>query len=289
MKKIIVLLLCICAMTACSSSNELKVSDADSVIINAGKETYTKQDLFEDLKLNDYSSIIETNLLMDIAALEGVDFNSFEQDINNEIAEVKAMYGDLYLTLMDYYGGEEGFREMLLSSFVIETLANNYYEANYETLKAEYKPVQAQLAYFSTLEEANAFIEAVQTDSTFDMAALEFGYTTSTQVTVYTDKDSLAYEVKDYLNNHTELGLSTAIETATATTDADGNVVENYRYYVINVIDNNPDNFKEAFFNTLGTYLSPQEINNYYFEQYDIEFYDQKTYEMMAGLYTGLE
>ena len=95
MKKIAVLFLLVMTLCACTSSNKVLVSDPDSYVIEGGTNL-TKQELFETMKYNDYSSVVLGDMIGKIAVLEGVDMSEIDNLVTKDINDMKEQYGESY-------------------------------------------------------------------------------------------------------------------------------------------------------------------------------------------------
>ena len=82
MKKFLLSLSLLMMLCACSNASDVKVSNGDEVIWSSSKETYTSQDLFDDMKKNDYSSKIVTSILNKTAVLDGIDTTSTDEELS---------------------------------------------------------------------------------------------------------------------------------------------------------------------------------------------------------------
>lgn len=289
MKKIVLSLVCLGLLAACSSDNGAKVQNGNETVFISQNSRYTKQDHFETMKNNDYTAIIGNQIVKKIAELEGVDMEAVNKEADQRLQEMSETYGDYYTQLEQYYGGKENLKANLIASVSAEKLTYQYFDLNFDTLVNENKPVKMQLAYFDTKESAEAALEAINNGSTFDIAVLENGYKTDASPKIYLDGDALALEVKTYINADEKTGVSQIITAAVNTTDADGNTVTTTRYYLINVIDRDVNNFKEDFLEVLYTNFDTKESLNHFFAKHDIEFYDQRTYDLLSATYEALK
>ena len=95
--------------------------------------------------------------------------------------------------------------------------------------------------------------------------------------------------VKQFLNSVEGSGLSEVIPAVATTTDSTtGESKETARYYIVNVLDTDPNHFKEEFITTVSASLDNTEVMSYYFDKYDVTFYDQTSYDLLSATYTGL-
>ena len=280
MKKIVTLLFALLLLVGCSSKGYSKLSDGTDVIFTGpNNESFTKNDLYETLKISSVDAV-ENDILDKIAESEELDLT----DVEAEADELVEMYQQLgYETyIIQYYGSIEAFKKYYMSSGILTLLTNLYVEENYEIFKADDKPVKMKMANFETEEIANKVIEEVNNGSTFEMACANNGYTNEVSEAIYLDSDSdLDYNVKDYLNSTDTTGLSTVIES-----DSDD---DTHVYYVLDITDRDVDNFKDEYITEKVADCDSDDVKNYMFKKHDIEFYDQDIYELMKSEYEVFE
>ena len=288
MKKLLVILLCVFALSACSSNSAL-VSDQNTAVITGDGVNYTKQDFFEDMKNNDYTNTITMALYNDLAELEGLDEASIEASIEDEINSLKEEYGDDYETAVNYYGGEDVIRDSIRLSSIIDELNNAYFSENEESLLEEYKPVMGKAIYFDDAETASNMYSLLEEGTSFLDAAKEVGYEDEITQEVITDKSDLPFEVKEYFNTATSTGHSSVLMSTTTATDADGNSYDTYRYYICAIDDLDVNNFKDEFYSTLSEDYDSDTIINSYLSKHNVEVYDQRTYDLVHAVYEAFE
>ena len=288
MKKIAVLFLLVMTLCACTSSNKVLVSDPDSYVIEGGTNL-TKQELFETMKYNDYSSVVLGDMIGKIAVLEGVDMSEIDNLVTKDINDMKEQYGESYDAVMEYYGGESAIIQNIRLSYIGEKLSTAYYDANIDSLVSTYKPMLGKYVYFDTVEAAENMLKLISEGKTYEMAAAESGYGYSISESVMTDNSSLPLEVKEFINSVDKPTLSDVIISETATTNTDGTTTTNVRYYVVEVTDLDSNNFKDQFYSTLNSLVDSKDIYNFYFAKYNVEVYDQRTYDLLSSTYEGIK
>ena len=288
MKKLLVVLTTLLLLCSCSNNNHYSyLSDGDEVIFEGSNYKYTKNDLYKTLKITSESSIIY-DILLNITDLYDIDTDA----VNQEVEETVNAYIEMGLesSIIAYYGSIDAYRELMYQSAMISKLAEIYVEENFDSLVEEQKPVQMQLATFDTIEDAQATIDAVNNGSTFDMAAIDNNSSSTPETSIYRDTDSdLVLEVKDYLNSTDTTGLSTIITRIVESNDADGNPIEHYTYYLVNVISRNTDDFKEDLIDLITSEVEMDTIENYFFTKHEIKLYDQDLYEMLSAEFEVLK
>lgn len=287
MKKLICLLLVLLALTGCSSKGYSRVSDGDSVIYKGPNTTYTKNDLYKQLKLSSQTEIRE-DILNKISESLNVDIN----DINAQADDMIDMYKEMGYenVIISYYGSLEAYRQEYISSLILNKITELYIETRYDEFVANDKPIKMQIVSFYTQEEAQKFVDDVNNGIEFETAAKNNDYLYDCPVQIYYDTyEYIPLEVKKYCNMTSSTGLSTIIECTSASTDADGNLVENKTYYVLNIVNRNVEDFKQEYIESKVGDISEDDVIEYYFSNHEIKFYDQDIYEIMKSAYEVLE
>ncbi len=288
MKKILAVLFALVLLAGCGSNAQTMVSDPDTVIISGNDITYTKQDLFNDLKKNDVTSVIRADLTNRIAGFEEIDMDEVTTKVNDYFEELKTQYADSYDSMLSYYGGEESFRKTIESSYTLDALLKKYCDYNLDSLVSEYTPVLAKMQSFSTQEEAQAMIDNIQNGMSFDDACTEAGITTLPTETVYLSTSDIDTQLIDYLSD-SAVGVSEyPVVVLTDSTNDNGEVATTETYYVIETINRDVEEFKDEFYSAIGSEIDTTDVFNYYFNKYNIEVYDQDVYEALSSQYEGI-
>lgn len=290
MKKLIAILFTLLLVAGCSGKNHLSyLSDGDEVLFTGpGNVSYTKSDLYAQLKVTDSSSVLSD--IMDRIALasDRIDMEKIEADADELINVYKELGYESYI--VSQYGSMEAYRNSYISTLLFSELSKMYVEENYETILADDSPVKMQMATFDNIEDAQKCIEDANNGSTFDMAAANNNSKNTPSSAVYSDSDqSLVYEVKEYLNSTDTTGISTIITNVGSTTDADGNSVETNTYYVLNIESRNPDDFKDEYIELKASESETETVRNHFLSKHNIKFYDQDLYELMSKAYEVLK
>lgn len=289
MKKIIVLLFVLLLMAGCSADSHLsKVSEGETVLFKGPNKTFTKQDLYKQLKVTD-SGAITTDIMNKIAlASADIDMDKINADADELINTYKEMGYEDYIIAS--YGSMEAYKDSYISTLLFSELSKLYVKDNYDTIIGDDKPVKMAIASFDSEEEALKCIEDVNNGSTFDMAAANNNSINTPSTSVYSDSDqSLVYEVKEYLNSTDKTGLSTVIVNIATSTDADGNQTEKKTYYVLYIESRNADEFKDEYIELKAAETEAETVRNHFMSSHEIKFYDQDLYELMSSTYEVLK
>lgn len=290
MKKVLLVLVCLLALTACGSNHYSSVSDGTEVIYkDAEGNSFTKADLYETMKNNDVTDLLKINLIKKLANYEGIDM----EEISNSVEEqTNSMIDAGYETFItSYYGTVDNYKKSYIANEALTRLIKAEVEANFETYKEDYNPYKAQIVKFDTKEAAQAVIDAVKdSENTFEYACTENGYTEEITEKVYSDKSNdLPAEVKEYVLNAKENGLSGVIEVTTAINDSEGNSSVNNTYYLVNLTSKNVEDFRDEFVTLVSENIDKDTIINKLLEKYNLEVHDQRIYELLKAQYEAVK
>ncbi len=290
MKKILTVLMSLGLLVACSSNHYSSISDGDEVIFTKADGTsYSKQSLYEDMKSNDIADTLKVGLINKLAEYEGIDMEEVENEVSETVdAMVTAGYDQFIIT---YYGSVSNYKNSTIANQALTKLCENEVTNNFDQYVSDYEPYKAEIVYFDTKEAAQAVLDAVANEeNTFEYACTENGYTSEVSETLYTDSDSdLPVDVKDYVLNTETTGLSDVIEVSTTTTDSDGNSTVTPRYYIVNLISKNAEDFKDEFISTIAEKVDQETLINSLLEKYNIEVHDQSVYEALKDTYGAVK
>ncbi|MDO4940230.1 MAG: hypothetical protein Q4E33_00885 [Erysipelotrichaceae bacterium] len=280
MKKIVILLICLLALTACNNkASYSKVSDEDEVIFSGPGTTYTKGDLYAVLKLTS-STTINNELINYIANKENINPDDYKAEAE-EYTQLMVDYG-LEETIISYYGSLDAFTKMYQDDLVQFQIVKNYVSDHYDEYVTVDKPVKIQNVYFDNEEAAKKMIEDVNSGKDFATAAAENGYEADCSEFIALDSDDLLLEVKEYINSATQTGISSIIESSTTSADDEGNEIEVKQYNIVNIVDNDVNNYKEDYISVKAETITLDSIKDELFSKLNIEYFDQDLYDLMT-------
>ena len=287
MKKLLLCISLSIMLLACSSNSSIKINNADEVIYSSDKVSYTKQNLFDDMRKNDYSAKVASSILNQTAIADGIDLTTTEEELAEGYDYYVEMLGQE--TVNYYFGSKENY----IKSYKTTEIISKYFEKeildDYDTFVNEYKPYKAEIIYFDDESSADATIELYNNgENTFAYAASESGYASEVSATIYTDKSDLPVDVKSVALNASG-PLTTKVITSTVQTDANGVSVTKDRYYVVNIISVDSEEIKDDFISHLvSNYLDSAATVAKVLNDHNVKFYDQTTYDLMKAAYPGI-
>ena len=287
MKKLLLCISLSIMLLACSSNSSIKINNADEVIYSSDKVSYTKQNLFDDMRKNDYSAKVASSILNQTAIADGIDLTTTEEELAEGYDYYVEMLGQE--TVNSYFGSKENY----IKSYKTTEIISKYFEKeildDYDTFVNEYKPYKAEIIYFDDESSADATIELYNNgENTFAYAASESGYASEVSATIYTDKSDLPVDVKSVALNASG-PLTTKVITSTVQTEANGVSVTKDRYYVVNIISVDSEEIKDEFITHLvSNYLDSAATVAKVLNDHNVKFYDQTTYDLMKAAYPGI-
>ena len=287
MKKLIISLLALLVLCGCvSSAPTVNVSDGDAVIFETpDNKAFTKQQLFDYTKKLEISASLKNSLIMQLAKLEGIDTDAIRKEAEDYIEDIKAQgYGDF---ITQYYGSEEAYIEGYVPFQTATELCTKYVESDLNAYVDNYEPFKAAVIYFDNEESAKGTLDTMNnSDSTFAYAATSNGYTSEVTETVFSNTDTeLPSLIKEYVKNNDAPSVSPIIQVDEVTTDAEGNSKTNSRYYLINLVSKNVNDFKDEFLAVVTSELDQNTVVANLLKKYNISVHDQTVYETLKSVY----
>lgn len=288
MKKIIIILISLFLLCACSSGHSSKVTDGSDAIYKAPNgKAYTKADLYEDLLSSDITSYLTNDLTQKIAKFEGIDVESIAAKAQEEADEAVKNGSESYITY--YYGSVESYVKQLTAYLVSNELSKLYIESNLTRYEVDYEPFKAQIISVDDEEVANKIVKYVEEKGKeLVEAAAYHGYEDEITTELYTNNSDLPLEVFEYVKNNGE-GFSGIINSSTTETDADGNEVTVTTYYLVNVISKDVLEFQDEFVELVVDDIDFEEAFINYLNNYEVNIYDQKVYDLLSEKYEVLK
>ncbi|MBR2578370.1 MAG: hypothetical protein IKE38_05495, partial [Erysipelotrichaceae bacterium] len=236
----------------------------------------------------DFSTYLTNALVKKLAFFEGIDMEEIQKEAEED-AQAAIDAGQEYY-IVYYYGSVENYIRQIIPYKALNTLCKSRIEEDFDGYVSRYQPYKAEIVYFDDLEAATAVKEAVDSgENTFAYACAENGYNGIVTETVYTADDSnLPVEVKDYVAANAA-GLSPIIETSTTITDSEGNSVINPRYYLVNLISKDVEDFRDEFMDLVVTDVDSNEVISGLLEKYEVSIHDQRAYDLLTATYEVLK
>lgn len=285
MRKIITIAVICLMLCGCSNGHDANITNDSDIIWSSDNQTYTSKDLNELLKYQDYSIVLLNNILTKIGELEGIDVDTYLKETEDTVN----MYVEQGLAdqLIAYYGSVNNYKSLLIIDSIVTDLYDKVANEKYDEYKESNPPYKAEIAYFDDIEKAKNVVNSVKNNEhTFAFACEENGYTQTVTATIYTDQSDLPVEVKSMALNTTETGVTDPIQSSTYITDDKGESTITPRYYVINIISKDADEFKDEFIQYIkDSLLDSNTVVGDYMRKYDLKVYDQRTYELLKQNY----
>ncbi len=278
MKKLLTLTAIACstlALTGCTDATA-KLSDANTQVLKVGDTVVTKGEIYSSMFASAGQSIAYFNAMKEITANEVEVTDEMRETAESTLSYYQLMYGDTFTSYLESAGltEEDYINDNLIPSLQANELVGKYIEENYDSLTTEYNPIQATVLAFSTLDNANAALSALNDgSSTAEEVAVEYeSSTTGTTELITINTTSYDSELLTVIRSNSPDDGWTFLNSSDETT-----------YYLVRVEDNNPENYKEDVISTLSAITAISDAStSYYFEKYNFVIYDIDLYNAMV-------
>ncbi|HBS92031.1 MAG TPA: hypothetical protein DEA51_06125 [Erysipelotrichaceae bacterium] len=273
MKKILVLLTLILTLAGCSDAS-VRVSNRNEAVISVGSTSITRGQLF-DMMINQDPAGTVITMAKEIILADKIEVTDEVRTKARETFEtIKESFGETFSDYLVQYGykDEQDYIDKALIPFTLQEFATEaYVRENFERLSAEYYPRQVRILQTTKEEDAKAAIAEIQDGANFEDTAKK--YSTST---TYKGEMELVHKAS---------GKPTAINTYLSTvrqptlTSTPIKDDTNTLYYVVQVIEANPERFLDEAVKSLSAIAAiSDEMFVKYFEEANFQIYDIDVY-----------
>lgn len=284
MKKLLIVSIMLLLLSGCSKGSSVALTNGSDLLWEGPKDSYTKQDLFDDMKnLNNYSSVISNSVLKTIAEVDGIDIEAEIKALEEQYDSYMEILGDYAVS---YFGDKTSFVNTLLPDSIASRYMKNDVEANFDSYVKENNPYYGTIFYLTDKDMADDIYQMVKDgEHTLEYAATEAGYNDNVSASVYTDKSDLPVEVKEViLNNDAPYFGLLPVETFATSSDT---ITSSFRYYVINITSKDVSTFKDEFIELLSSDFDKTALIQELVDKHDVRFFDQTSYDSFSTVYEG--
>ncbi len=272
-------LLCVCAaallftVSGCSDATT-SVSDGSQALITIGDTKITKQDIYTGLKTQGAVNVIINRVTQIICENEIPLTDEMTEEARSTMESFKQYVGednwDEFIKSNGYGSEEEYFNDRVVLSARAGHITDKYLEEEWATVVDTYKPRQVQIFMSEDEETATKALEEIQGGKEVKDVVTELGgktYTGETQT--LTSASGLSSNV---WNNIVTAESGTVVDQVLYSLDLSG-------YYVVKVIDADPENFKDEAISALSSSTDVQnEAFAYFLKKYNFGIYDIDVY-----------
>lgn len=299
MKKLLTL---VCAFTmlaslvACGGNENTNVTSGNETLVTIGSSKVTKADIYNAMKPQSGSSALLELVQEKLYELEGITLSE----------EMKKEAEETYTTLLaDYDNDEEAFFSILAMYYGVSVsskeeylekleypgmlsaeLIEKYILAESTTLFETYKPRKAIMIQCDSEANAKKALAAIKENKDAQEVAKEFGKKDSTytgEEKVYITESNVAVSAYAKLSEATSAGVidEVIVDTTTSVDSETNEEVATTLYYVVKVIETDPNNFKEEAADTIRNSVSSinTSMMEYYLKKHDFKIYDVDLYD----------
>lgn len=277
MKRVLTLLTAFMAVSMLAGCKDAsaQLKDAQQAVVTIGDKAITKGDLYSMMNSSIGAEEVYSDAFKAIAAQEVEITDKMREDAKSNLDLYKMMYGDQFTQYMTSLGlSEEDYMEQyMIPSMQTQGLTAKYIEENFADLVKEYNPIQAIILSFTTKDDAS---EA--------LSGLKDGKLTPAQAA--SENNSSSYGDSEIITINTTSYDSAALSVIRSGSPDDGWVMvpstDGATFYLVNIVSNNPEDYKEEVTSTLTNVTAIKDKSNeYYLRKYNFHIYDITVYNAM--------
>jgi len=273
MKKLVMLLLCVGLLSACSNANKYNVSvnDGKEVLISGDKIEISKNDYFEKL-LDQYGAgEVMRTALTEIANKEITDESQIEELIKKR-KETYAKYSSDglsgYAKMLGYSTEDEFVEDALVPDAKQELLRNQYIDKNFDEYIEKYQVCSLKMITVDTESAASEIIKNATTEKKFDKQMEKNKDNSQDAGIVHKNSSALDDNLKTLLKDLSAITKDGVYEKAIKLSTG--------KYAVVYLYDTNHKN-KDDIINSLTNILELQnEIEGIYLKKYNFVIHDKE-------------
>lgn len=283
MKKILVAVLAmLMLLTGCSNANA-SLTNGKSKVMTVNGNSITNNDLYYMLMYSEYGSLdvimneLENAIYEKIAPID----EEIEAKANEIVDNYKQTYGDYFDMIIAYSGytdEEDFYNNSAIPNARYVKMVSEYIDLKFSTLSITNKPRKIQVAAFADEESANSALEAAKAGTSIADVIEEFG-------------GESTYDGSEFVVTSSSSSLDEDVLYVVSATAVNGVIVSvlpgsDSKYYVVNMVECDPENFREeaidAIANTVDLY---EDTMRYFLKEYNFKISDTYTYSMFESQY----
>ncbi|NCB33216.1 MAG: hypothetical protein EOM64_04960 [Erysipelotrichia bacterium] len=270
-------LLALASLTGCTDASA-KLKDSSTVLMTVGKTKITKGELFSTMNSSAGETTAITNATKVIAGIEVPITDDIKSNAESTLNSYISMYGDTFSTYLESSGmtKEEYMNNYLIPSLQSAKLTDKYIETEWDSLMVSYDPVKVTILTFSSEDDANSALSALN-DGSKDISTVIADYSSSSTgnpeiVTLSTTTyDSTVLSVAR--SGSTDDGWTLVPSTSTVGS-----------FYLIRIENNDPSTMTEDVTAALDQLDSVKnDATTYFFRKYNFHVYDIELYNSIKN------
>lgn len=245
MKKIIILLTLLLALTACADA-VARITNPNGTVVQIGDQKITRGQLFEFMSSSDTSTIV-INMAKDIVRNDRVEITEEVRELAQVDLEVmKSILKDGFLAgikRLGFLSEEDYFERALIPLAQQNIMMRAHIETNFDSIIATYFPRRARIIEFRVEADANRVLDLIKAGQNTE----ELGRANTTsrdffgQLATYHRDSTIPNELKTFLREATGPTLTQSVIRA------------NNLFYIVEIIEAVPSRFKEEVITSLSS------------------------------------
>lgn len=275
MKKILALLASLLLVCGCSDAYA-NIKDGSTEVFKVGNKTITKEDMYSFMKANAGTYYVLNDATAVIVDKEIEITDDMRTEAEEALELYKNMYGESFTNMLESYGykdEEDYLNNAILKSAQLNELVKKYATENYDSLVEQYFPRKAIILSLDSSDDADAALTELKGGTEVADVVKAYNAVGLSEPNIVTSDEDYPAEVKAVLISNND-GEWVKLPSS------------NGKYYLVQIVDSNPANFKEEFVKEIATNSAVQEASDhYYFSKYNFTIYDKDLYDSFKAEY----
>lgn len=273
-KTLLAALLLLVVLAGCSDKYT-KVSDSNAVVMTIGSVEVKKSQLYGFLVANDGANSTLDAVMNHITEQNVERTAELEEEAKESLKNLKSALGDEFTSFIKGYGydsEETYYEEVVLYNARNAKLIAKYIETKFDTLALTQKPRKVQVIEIADKDKAASALEKLNAGEAFSVVGKEFGSTSF-------------YGKEEILTSSSSLDpaiLTRIVNTTSPTFYKEVLEGEKGKFYLVNVVEGDPEKFKAEAIETLANNSSiSDEATRHFLKEAGFKIYDKSIYNQL--------
>lgn len=261
-------------VTGCSDTYT-NVSEGKTVVMTVGGVEVKKSDVYGFLLANDGANVTLSAVMGHIMDTNVEVTDELTAEATKQLADLKDNLGDEFTAFIESYGyksEEDYFEKVIMYNLKSTKLISKYVETKFDAFALTQKPRKVQIIEVDDKDKAQLAHDQLTAGKTFEEVGKEYGSLTYNGVTevllAETDLDSIV--VAAIQNTTTAKRIDEILEAT------------NGKFYLVNVVEGDPEKFKDEAIEALTNVASiSDEATRAYLRDAKFEIHDKLIFDQV--------
>lgn len=255
------------------SDKYTSVSDKNAVVMSVGDVQVTKNELYRFLLANDGFNQTMEAMMGHITAANIEVTEELESEAKEQLNSMKEMLGDEFASFIKGYGyqtEDEYYEQVILYNIKNTKLIAKYVETKFDQLALTHKPRKVQIIEIKDQAKAKEAHDKLSANETFEAVGKEYG------TVYYSGKQEVLIA-----NSGLDAAVAAIIQNTTTATRINEIITgSNGNYYIVNVVEGDPEKFKEEALEALaGVAAISDEATRFYLKEAGFKIHDKLVFD----------